>query len=100
LIKLIFETDGVDYPWVIGFYVVPPELSDPDDPRLVGKHIQVPRGEWYAFESGNLLDDSTKFAFSRRDPPLPNPVTLKRVEVVASGHDYSSEVDSIGVWVK
>lgn len=100
IVKLIFEVDGDDYDWFVGFYVVPPELQGPDDSLLTAHHIEVPRDEWYTFESGNLLDETNPYGFSQHDPPVPRPVTLKRVEVVASGHDYSSKVDSVRVWVK
>ncbi len=100
IVKLIFEADEDDHEWSVGFYVVPPDLPDTGDYLLTAHHVEVPRDEWYTFESGNLLDETNPFGFAQQDSPLPRPAILKRVEVVASGHDYSSRIDSVRVWVK
>jgi hypothetical protein len=99
ILNLIFVTQtGEDYRWRVGFYAVPAAPGDPTANDLARYDVKVPPGQWYKFDSGNLLDPANPFGFGQRD--LPRPVRLRRFEIVASGHDYESQVDSVGVWVK
>lgn len=100
ILKLIFESGSIEYTWSVGLYAEPPEPDDPQAALLEEKHVRVPLGEWFEFDSGNLLDTDNRLGFAQRVPPLARPAHLRRFEVVASGHDYESQVDSAGVWVK
>jgi hypothetical protein len=84
--------DGCE--WIVGFYAVPP----PPGVQPPATGVLVPRGDWYAFQSGNLLDASNPQGFANRGCPVPT--HLLRVEVGTSGHDYVSEIDQLAVWVE
>lgn len=101
ILKLVAESEsGAQLDWKVGFYAVP---APEDEPR--NKYVahptdrQVPLGEWVTFDSGNLLDDSTPYSLARFHWPEP-PARLLRFEIIASGHDYSADVDQVELWVK
>jgi hypothetical protein len=103
ILRLIGEgPGGEEVRWEAGFYVTDPE-PDPETPaevlplaRAPIPPVEVERGAWTTFETGNLLATGNPYAVR-----LPTrPVRLNRFEVKASGHDYESEIDSVGLWVK
>jgi hypothetical protein len=99
IVTLIATDANGDYvEWRSGFYARPPDPADPNSPVPGAPHQQVAEGEWYRFDSGNLLDPENPNGFARLG--LARPARLTRVLVKASGHDYVSEVDNVGVWVK
>jgi len=78
--------------WLQGFYYLPdlnpkpnPEFCVTCNPR--NPHIRTSSGVWYSFDSPNLVP-----ALSEQGPV---PVTLKSVQIYASGHTYQSQVAEI-----
>ncbi len=99
ILNLVYESaSGDDYRWRVGFYARPPLPDDPHLAEIQAYDVQVPMAEWYRFQSGNLLAEANPFGFAARQ--LPIPVRLRRCEIVASGHDYGSQIDEIGLWLK
>jgi len=102
ILKLVYETEnGEQYGWSTGFYTTEPGPDDPPDKYVLSSeyvNVKVPRGEWYSFSSGNLLDSQHPGSFESFG--WPRPKNLLRLEIIASGHDYVSEVDDIAIWVK
>ena len=105
-LKLTLEDkENKQIAWNVGFYAVAPDPAErPSDAQfMTAIGVPVRPGEWTAFDTGNLLDRSSPYSFDNATytetftPPL---VRLLRLEIIASGHDYESEVDSVGVWVK
>jgi len=101
ILKLVGETEGGEQPdWRVGFYAVLPPADEP-----LGKYVaratdvEVPLGDWFVFESGNLLDPECEYGFARFNWSA-RPARLKRFEIIASGHDYAAEVDLVELWVK
>lgn len=89
---------GIDRQWLQGFYAVgevtpqTPESCLPQVcPPPYNVHIRVPLGEWYTFDSGNLMESLQAIGAP--------PATLTRLRIYASGHSYSvlfSELELIG----
>jgi hypothetical protein len=103
ILKLTYESeDGEQFGWAAGFHATEPGPDVPPGKYVLSddKYVntQVPLGSWYAFTSGNLLDSQTDGSFE--DFGWPRPARLKRLEIIASGHDYAADVDDIAVWVK
>ncbi len=99
ILNLVYESaSGDDYRWRVGFYAQPPRPDDPRRMELEAYDVQVPMAEWYRFESGNLLEQANPFGFAAHQ--LPVPVRFRRFEIVASGHDFASQVDEVGLWLK
>lgn len=88
---------GQECEWPVGFYAVAPE---PGSPFRSDNGVQVAAGEWTRFDSGNLMDPDNPGGFALRTPDCDPPARLVRIEIRASGHDYQSEIDSVGVWVE
>lgn len=92
------DINGTDRQWLQGFYAigeVTPQTPESCLPQVCpppyNVHIRVPPGEWYTFDSGNLME-------SLRAIGAP-PATLTRLRIYASGHSYSvmfSELELIG----
>ncbi|WP_376790254.1 hypothetical protein [Thermoflexus sp.] len=92
------DINGSDRQWLQGFYAigeVSPQTPGSCLPQVCpppyNMHIRVPLGEWYTFDSGNLIE-------SLRAIGAP-PATLTRLRIYASGHSYSvmfSELELIG----
>lgn len=84
MIRLRYRDEyGRENEWVQGFYV-----GDPGgNPTLHG--IQVPRDNWYLFESANLLQELN-----------PKPAHIVQIRVYASGWDYESVLGSISLEVQ
>lgn len=101
ILKLVGETEnGAQYDWRVGFYaVLPPPEEPPDKYVAAPTDVQVQLGQWYDFESGNLLDADSTYSFARFDWPAP-PARLLRFEIISSGHDYAADIDRVEVWVK
>jgi hypothetical protein len=101
ILKLVGETEsGAEHDWRVGFYAVRPPADEPPGKYVAGPtDVEVPAGEWYTFESGNLLDPATPYSLSRFEWPSP-PVRLRRFEIIASGHDYAADVDQVELWLK
>jgi hypothetical protein len=101
ILKLVGRTSGGEQrDWRVGFYAVrPAEGEPPGKYAATATDVEVPLGQWYDFESGNLLDPESARAFARFDWPSA-PVQLDRFEIIASGHDYAADVDLVEVWVK
>ena len=101
ILNLVGRTSsGEQRDWKVGFFAVRPAEGEPPG-KYVAKatDVEVPLGEWYTFESGNLLDPESARGFSRFDWPSA-PVQLDRFEIISSGHDYAADVDLVEVWVK
>lgn len=99
MIRLEYKDfNGNDRQWLQGFYAVgeitpqtPGSCLPQVCPPPLNPHIRVPLGEWYTFDSGNLME-------ILRAAGAP-PVTLTRLRIYASGHNYSvmfSELELIG----
>jgi hypothetical protein len=102
-INLIYEdADGEQIAWMVGFFSqFPDDPTEPEDKYVLSgeiTNVEAPWGEWVEFDSKNLLDATNDAGFARRG--LPPPVSLERLEIVASGHDYASDIDSVEVQVK
>lgn len=92
------DINGVDRQWLQGFYAlgeITPQTPGSCLPQVCpppyNAHIRVPLGEWYTFDSGNLME-------TLRAAGAP-PATLTRLRIYASGHSYSvmfSELELIG----
>ncbi len=92
------DINGTDRQWLQGFYAlgeVTPQTPESCLPQVCPPpyniHIRVPLGEWYTFDSGNLMG-------SLQAAGAP-PATLTRLRIYASGHSYSvmfSELELIG----
>jgi len=92
------DLNGADRQWLQGFYAlgdVTPQTPGSCLPQVCpppyNAHIRVPLGEWYTFDSGNLME-----ALRAIGAP---PATLTRLRVYASGHSYAvmfSELELIG----
>lgn len=78
------DAGGNDHVWYHGFYFKPGNAMQNGE--------QVPRGRWYIYDSGNLLDPETGL-----NPP---PVKLISLDVLASGHDYWSMVSVVWLLVE
>lgn len=90
IIRLRYRDEyGSENEWVHGFYIGDPR----GNPTTNG--TQVPAGEWYLFESGNLLADGNPFG-----QLAPKPVRIVWLKVYASGWDYESLVGSISLEVQ
>jgi hypothetical protein len=117
--KLVLERqDGSeDSPWEVGFYADDPGTEEPPSGELGVTGIPVPRGEWVTFGTGNLLDpSSTPVLLGPDGQVLTNPAVeaafeaverfealprrLLRFEMKGSGHDWSTQVDHLGLWTK
>lgn len=91
IIRIGYWDDESSYrEWIHGFYYEPPLLGV----QFVENGQAVTRGEWFEYDSGNLLDPNTRDGFEHL------PLRLLQVEVYASGHDFDSLVDSIFVMVE
>jgi hypothetical protein len=120
IVKLVVEPQGgpTDDVWQLGFFAAPPGeewvTREPLEDEIRG--VPVPQSRWVTFHSGNLLDPA---AVARLDAPpdvmdvdavsgtllrlkrfQPGPQRLLRFELYASGHDYRSYVDEVGLWVR
>jgi hypothetical protein len=93
------DEQGDEFAWSVGFYALAP---DPEAAEFAGARVDplrsrlVPFGLWTTFDSGNLLDANNPLGFAQ----LPQPrqaVALKRIEIKASGHDFTSELDAVQV---
>ncbi|HOG48310.1 MAG TPA: hypothetical protein PLJ35_10885 [Anaerolineae bacterium] len=80
---------GSENEWVHGFFAGNPQGF----PTLNG--TRVPRGEWYIFESGNLLAEGNRFG-----QLSPRPVRIVWIKVYGSGWDYESLLGSISLEVQ
>jgi hypothetical protein len=93
------DRSGEQLPWTIGFYAVAPDTgNDPAGEYGTADGLQVPPGEWTDFDSGNLLDPANPYSLAKRN--IQPPFELVRLELIASGHDYESEVDSVSLWLE
>lgn len=93
------DRNGEQLPWTVGFYgVAPSPENDPEGLYHTADGVQVALGEWVNFDSGNLLDPATPFSLAKRG--IQGPLELVRLELIASGHDFESEVDSVSLWVR
>jgi hypothetical protein len=104
--------------WTVGFYGVPSdEPLPPAEPTTYGiLGIPVPFSRWVSFNSGNLLDSTSEGRLiveaeaageAPRSLPVPGlrrfepgPRELLMFELYASGHDYTSHADRVGLWIK
>ncbi len=100
ILIMTFEDGGGDeHAWQVGFYAVPP---NPDGGAFPGatvdalRDVEVPIGEWFEYRSGNLLEPTTPLALVNIARGA-RPSIIKRVEVKASGHDFDSSLDLIGL---
>lgn len=84
MIRLTYQDDyGSQNDWVQGFYY----QNVDGNPVMFGN--EIPQGQWYLFESENLL------------PNLPiQPTRLLRLQVYASGWNYDSMVSEVNVIIE
>ncbi len=92
------DINGIDRQWLQGFYAqgeVTPQTPESCLPQVCpppyNVHIRIPPGEWYTFDSGNLMESLQAIGAP--------PATLTRLRIYASGHSYSvmfSELELIG----
>ncbi|MFN2251585.1 MAG: hypothetical protein ACK2UL_06665 [Anaerolineae bacterium] len=102
MLKLVYEAaDGEQFGWTAGFYTTEPSEDDPPGKYVLSEeysNVKVEQGEWLSFTSPNLLDSQAVGGYE--DFGWKRPAKLKRVEIIASGHDYAADVDEVAVWVK
>jgi ABC-2 type transport system permease protein len=91
MIKIAYVTaGGAEQEWVQGFYI-----NQGDDLHFCGTcenkraHILVPQGEWYTFDSFNLLQTMPS--------PSMLPHLIRSLTILASGHSYQVEVAEVGL---
>jgi len=78
--------------WQQGFYYLPDPNPIPNPPFCKtcnprNKHLPTTNGEWYPWESENLLPIMAKVGAA--------PVLLRSISVYASGHKYQSQVSEV-----
>lgn len=81
---------GKEIKWGYGFYYRELEAGDPFPPPTdndSGKVIRVRQGEWYSFESEDLI----QLWKSRGTPPA----RINNIRIYASGHNYQSMVSEV-----
>ncbi len=96
------DADGREHEWLQGFYVFSgpsPSFCTTCETRQA--HIQVPAGEWYTYESANLLqsDEAAVEALMRGMPYIvpPPPHTIHSITVAAAGSSYEVEVAEVAL---
>jgi hypothetical protein len=80
--------------WQQGFYYLPDPNPTPNPPYCKtcnprNKHLATTNGEWYPWESDNLIPIWAKVGAA--------PVLLKSISVYASGHKYQSQVSEVAL---
>ena len=98
MVTVVFEDQrGGRHTWMQGFYAKGdpeesgwPTLCTSCDAQII--HTRVPLGEWYTFESSNLLDS----------PPwrLTSPRAIRLITISAAGHSYKSQVAEVSVLMR
>ncbi len=89
------DDQGYIHEWLQGFYVGELTEQDPAYCPVCGwdaKHIRIPQGTWYDYESQDLLPLIRKKGFE--------PVMIYDVQVYASGHTYASAIDKIAIFIE
>jgi len=88
------DESGEARSWQQGFYYLPdpnpipnPEFCKTCNPR--NKHLPTTNGEWYPWESDNLISIMAKVGAA--------PVLLRSISVYASGHKYQSQVSEVAL---
>ncbi len=69
--------------WTHGFY-----YRDPPPQWVVTGGQKIPQNDWFAFESGNLLE-------RLKEEGLPAPAKINYLKIYASGHNYDSSVSEV-----
>ncbi len=96
MIKVVYsDLGGGRHELMQGFYAVgnlamsstPPSCATCEISR---PHIQVPQGEWYTYESPNLLQDLAASGYAA-------PHVIRSITVSASGHTYEAQVAEIAL---
>lgn len=86
--------DGL-HEWLQGFYALSGPYADVCPISICEsqpQHVQIPQGAWFAYTSPDLIE-------LLRERNLA-PATILSVDVYASGHTFTSEVDDIAVLVE
>lgn len=81
--------------WLQGFYVLPGPYADICPISICEsrpQHIQIPQGAWYAYTSPELIE-----LLRGRNV---NISTIVSVDVYASGHTFTAEVDDVALLVE
>ncbi len=88
------DTNGGYHEWLQGFYSVAEGPYSESCTICEGnpRHIQIPRGAWYQYASGNLLPLLEERGSS--------PGTLLSISVYASGHSFVSALDEVTLLIE
>lgn len=93
MLRMYYKNEyGQDMEWIHGFYsfnYTPGDGTPIQCGQCVGPHEQVTPGNWFTYESPNLMNFQEGF----------RPTTITRIEFYASGHGYEvavAEVSLIG----
>lgn len=81
--------------WLQGFYVLSGPYSDVCPISICEsrpQHIQIPQGAWFAYTSPDLIE-----LLRERNV---TPATIISVDVYASGHTFTAEVDDVALLVE
>jgi hypothetical protein len=98
MIKLVYgDGAGGAHTWMQGFFAegdwamssTPPmctlcEINQP--------HIKVPPGQWYTYESDNLMQDMARRGYY-------TPRSIQAVMVTAGGHSFAADIAEIAVLI-
>ncbi len=89
------DTQGGFHEWLQGFYYLSGSYSNTCPISICEsqpQHIQIPQSAWFAYTSPDLIG-------LMRERNL-TPATLLSVDVYASGHTFTSEVDDVALLVE
>jgi hypothetical protein len=86
------DESGEPRSWQQGFYYLPDPNPIPNPPFCKtcnprNKHLPTTNGEWYPWESENLIPILNKIGAA--------PVILRSISIYASGHKYQSQVSDV-----
>jgi ABC-type transport system involved in multi-copper enzyme maturation permease subunit len=99
MVKIAYEdARGNTHEWLQGFYAT---LADIDTLmpfpstcttcEFGPAHIEIAPGEWYTYESPNLLENL---------PPVAQPRRIRSITVAAAGHTYESQVAEVSLLLR
>ncbi|MBI5029332.1 MAG: ABC transporter permease subunit [Chloroflexi bacterium] len=92
-IKLVYDDASGQQEWSQGFYAVAGEdLHFCGSCEIKNAHIQIPQGNWYTFESSNIL------SLSPNRHTVPH--LIRSITISAAGHSFESDIAEVAVLVR